>query len=198
MVPGAIHPFTLDPETGVVEWTIDGFDALQQQGLLHGRHELLDGRIHAVVRDERHDRVVAGIERHLVARFGRDRVRCAVPIVVSTANLPDADLVVLAPADDRMADGPWVVAKDVGVVVAVVDATLPRDRTLKAGVYASAGIPEYWLVDIVRATVTLHRVPRDGRYHRVGTVGAWEPFAPSESLEDPVSLGAMLAEPDIR
>lgn len=197
LVPGATHPFTLDPDTGTVSWTVDGFDALREQGLIFGRHELLEGRIHAVVRDVRHDRYARGIERSLVARFGRDRVRAVVPVLVSSGNLPEADLVVLAPADDRMPDAPWVRATDVGLAVAVADATVPRDRTVKAGIYAAAGIPEFWLVDVVRATVTLHRVPRDGRYHRVGTIGAWEPFAPSEALEDPVSLGAMVADPEI-
>ena len=196
LVPGATHPFTLDPETGTVSWTVDGFDALSEQGLLPGRHELLEGRIHAVVRDARHDRFALGIERSLVVRFGRDRVRSAVPVLVSTCNLPEADLVVLGPADDRMPDAPWVRACDVGLVVAVADATVPRDRTVKAGVYAAAGIPEYWLVDVVRATVTLHRVPRDGRYHRVGTVSSRESFAPSEALDDPISLSAMLAALD--
>lgn len=58
-------------------------------------------------------------------------------------------------------------AGDVALVVEVSDTTLATDR-LKARMYASAGIPEYWLVNLVDRYVEIHRAPAaDGSYaHR--------------------------------
>ncbi len=38
--------------------------------------------------------------------------------------------------------------RDLGLVVEVADATLERDRTLKQQIYARAGIPTYWIVNL--------------------------------------------------
>ena len=40
-------------------------------------------------------------------------------------------------------------AEDVGLVVEVADASLARDQSLKKAIYAQAGIPVYWLVNLI-------------------------------------------------
>ena len=40
-------------------------------------------------------------------------------------------------------------AEDVGLVVEVSDASLPRDQVFKKAIYAQAGIPVYWLINLV-------------------------------------------------
>jgi hypothetical protein len=42
---------------------------------------------------------------------------------------------------------------------------------VKPAVYASAGIPEYWVVDIERQRVLVHREPLSDRYRIRGEVG---------------------------
>jgi len=37
---------------------------------------------------------------------------------------------------------------DVLVIIEVADSSLEYDRDVKAPIYANAGIPEYWLVDL--------------------------------------------------
>lgn len=55
-------------------------------------------------------------------------------------------------------------ADEVILVIEVSDSSLMYDLNVKAPLYARAGIPEYWVVDLTDQRVLRHRVPRDGRY----------------------------------
>jgi Uma2 family endonuclease len=56
------------------------------------------------------------------------------------------------------------------LVVEVADATLATDRGVKMPLYARAGIPEAWLIDLQHALVLVHRDPAADGY-RVGDGG---------------------------
>jgi Uma2 family endonuclease len=53
---------------------------------------------------------------------------------------------------------------DILLVVEVSDSSLAKDRGLKAGLYAAAGIADYWIVNIPDRTVEIRRDPRGGAY----------------------------------
>ena len=44
-------------------------------------------------------------------------------------------------------------------MVEVADSSLPQDRLTKAHIYASAGVPEYWIVDLVHERLEVFRDP---------------------------------------
>jgi Uma2 family endonuclease len=48
---------------------------------------------------------------------------------------------------------------DVGLVIEVSDATLRRDRTLKQKLYARAGIPTYWILNLTDQRLEVHTQP---------------------------------------
>jgi hypothetical protein len=50
------------------------------------------------------------------------------------------------------------------LIVEVADSSLEHDRDTKGPLYAAAGVPEYWLIDVVGQAVEVYREPRDGRY----------------------------------
>lgn len=50
------------------------------------------------------------------------------------------------------------------LAIEVSDTSLMYDLNVKAPLYARAGIPEYWVVDLTARRVLRHREPRDGRY----------------------------------
>jgi Uma2 family endonuclease len=58
---------------------------------------------------------------------------------------------------------------DALLVVEVADSSLRKDRELKLPLYAQAGIPCYWLVDLKRLVVEVHTQPERRRYKRVVT-----------------------------
>ena len=56
------------------------------------------------------------------------------------------------------------VPADVRLLVEISDTTLAFDLGTKARLYARAGIPEYWVVDVVGERIVVHRSPGSGVY----------------------------------
>ena len=54
--------------------------------------------------------------------------------------------------------------EDVLLVIEVAESCLKADRHTKLGMYAEAGIPEYWIVDLNGRAVEVYREPLDGGY----------------------------------
>lgn len=79
------------------------------------------------------------------------------PITLSDSE-PEPDVMVVRGQRRDYADhhpGPG----DLALVVEVADTTLQRDRTLKKQLYARAGIPTYWLIDLVNGQMNLYTQP---------------------------------------
>jgi Uma2 family endonuclease len=56
------------------------------------------------------------------------------------------------------------------LVIEVADSSLKRDDEIKRPIYAAAGVPEYWIVDLVADAVIVHTEPEGGDYRRVERV----------------------------
>jgi Uma2 family endonuclease len=79
------------------------------------------------------------------------------PITLSTSE-PEPDAVVARGDRSRYRDhhpGP----PDLAMVIEVADATLECDRIFKKSLYAQAGIPVYWIVNLVERRVELYSDP---------------------------------------
>ncbi|WP_076344624.1 Uma2 family endonuclease [Paludisphaera borealis] len=53
---------------------------------------------------------------------------------------------------------------DVGLIVEIADSSLARDRGEKRDLYARAGVPAYWIVNLVARQVEAHALPVGGAY----------------------------------
>lgn len=82
-----------------------------------------------------------------------------------TTNAPEPDVVLLSRTIREITGRPG--PADLLLVAEVSGATLAFDLTVKAGLYARAGIAEYWVVDLEGRRVIVHRQPADGRYVEV-------------------------------
>jgi len=67
---------------------------------------------------------------------------------------------------------------DVLLLVEVADASLRYDRGTKRRLYAKAGVPEYWIVDLT-GTVEVYREPRDEAYASVRVAKGDDVVAPA-------------------
>ncbi len=72
---------------------------------------------------------------------------------------PEPDIAVYPPKDYRRE-----LPSEAWLIIEVADSSLKRDRNVKAALYASIGVPEYWIVDLVHGLVLVHRDPVDGAY----------------------------------
>jgi Uma2 family endonuclease len=52
---------------------------------------------------------------------------------------------------------------EIGLLVEVADTTLRRDRGAKCELYAAAGVPEYWIVNLVDRQVEVYADPQPAR-----------------------------------
>lgn len=83
---------------------------------------------------------------------------------------------------------------DVLLIIEVANSSLRFDRGEKADLYATAGIKDYWIVNIPQRLVEVHRKPRDGRYCEIDSVGsgAVQPLAFPDIELDAETLFARL------
>ena len=63
-------------------------------------------------------------------------------------------------------------------VVEAADSSLARARTVKAALYASHAVREYWIVNLNERCILVHRRPEQGGYQDVHVVEADEAAAP--------------------
>ncbi|MDP8922709.1 MAG: Uma2 family endonuclease [Chloroflexota bacterium] len=159
-------------------FTVDEYERLGQAGILgeDSRVELIEGEIIQMNPiGGPHASTVDRLTRLLVLGLGDLAiVRVQSPIRIRERNEPQPDLALLRPRADFYATGHPTPA-DVLLVVEVEDTTVEYDTRTKAPLYARAGIPELWVVDLPRACVVTHREPSDigyaaTRVHRRGEV----------------------------
>jgi len=162
-LPGDIHPFTLDPDSGVVRWTRDGFDVLARQGLLEGHaHELVDGRIVGLESDAALDWVLRRLARRLEVSHGVSALRLRCPLVLSAQSEPKPSLVVLR--ETVVPTGRSRIPAGVDALL-VVDIRSGADPVLgRLPVFAAGGVSEYWVVDVGCRTIARHRFPERSGY----------------------------------
>ena len=58
------------------------------------------------------------------------------------------------------------------LVVEVADTTLRGDSAVKRDLYARAGVPEYWVLNIKGRKLIVHRNPKQGKYTSVTSLTA--------------------------
>jgi Uma2 family endonuclease len=67
---------------------------------------------------------------------------------------------------------------DLDLVIEIADTSLAFDLTVKAALYARAGIAEYWVLDVPGRRLIVHRDPENGQYGSVTAYNEQESVAP--------------------
>jgi Uma2 family endonuclease len=140
-----------------------------EQGLLDSddKVELLDGLL--VVKEPQsalHAAVVVAGQRVLQRVFGpRYHVRIGSPVALDEMSEPEPDLAVVPgnPWDYKKAHP----SKPV-LMVEVALTSRAKDRLWKGGLYARAGLADYWVVNLVDEVLEVYRQPKRAPSHRYG------------------------------
>jgi hypothetical protein len=122
------------------------------------RVELLDGRmVLAAEEGPPHAGVNSRLTRLLVEGIPAEQgeVRVGSPLAISDLSSPEPDFAVVAPGP-RYGDAHPSTAS---LVVEVAHSSRRVDLGLKAVLYAAARIADYWVVDLVRGEIVVHREP---------------------------------------
>jgi Uma2 family endonuclease len=90
------------------------------------------------------------------------------PVTLSRSE-SEPDAAVVRGSPERYPDAPPR-PEDVGLVVEVANSTLHRDRTTKKRLYAEAGIPVFWIVNLLDRQVEVYRSGRRSRLPPAGVL----------------------------
>lgn len=156
--------------------------------LLEGdRIELLDGEIVEMTPiGPRHVSCVARLHRLLLQALSDGAFISSQGVVrLDRFSEPQPDVIVLRPRDDDYATG-HPAPEETLLVVEVADSSLRFDRGIKLPLYAAAGVPEVWIVDLEHDRVEIHRSPEDGAFTDSVTVTVgpvWLSEIPEVELE---------------
>jgi Uma2 family endonuclease len=151
------------------KFTVDEYYRMAEAGILTRgqRVALIEGEIVDMAPiGNRHAACVDRLTHDFVLGLGdRAIVRVQGPLRLHDYSEPEPDLIILRPRPDFYASqhpGPG----DTLLIIEVADTTERYDRQVKVPLYARAGIPEVWLVDLTAGTVTLYREPGPAGYAR--------------------------------
>ncbi len=84
-------------------------------------------------------------------------------LTLSEEQLPQPDIVI-ANFRAELLTKEVIKAADVVMLVEVSDSTYAYDRHKKYELYATYGIPEYWIVNLNQREVEVHRQPKNNQY----------------------------------
>jgi Uma2 family endonuclease len=149
-----------EPEAQIKRWKRVEYEQLVEKGVFMAgeRLELIDGLLLvAEPQSASHFTAVRLVAVALARAFGEGwDVRAQGPIALDDTSEPEPDVAVVhgGPRDYAEAH-----PADPVLVVEVARPSLAFDREHKASLYARAGRPEYWIVNLVDRMLEVHREP---------------------------------------
>lgn len=158
-------------------FTLDDVLKMQDAGILDpdARVELIDGGLIEMAPEGLpHARAKMQLNFWLVAHAGR-QVSWVVDTTLrlSATSAPDPDLYLFSSETPLEA----VDGESVALVIEIADASLRKDLSAKAELYAAHGVRDYWVVDLAGAAIVVHRDPIGDSYQTVSRVAADEYLA---------------------
>jgi len=183
-----------------LRWTNDDVRRMSDRGEFRGKKILLiDGFIlDMAIPGPLHDMCVQLLKQLLMIAFGAAftvREEKGLQTALDTNPVPDIAVVIGGIRDYQIHPTP----ADCKLVVEVADTSRHFDLGTKSHLYASAGIREYWVLDIENRKLHVHRDPfadeASPRGHRYGTLlvlGDVESIAPLAAADKLLAIADML------
>lgn len=166
-----------------VRFSVDEYDRMVSQGVFDDRRdcrmELIQGEIRETTPpNPPHEDVVDLLSRWSFENVPNDEVRVRIQ---NSIGIPELDSV-------PMPDVVWVREQsyrtgrpqptDVLLLIEVSETTLRFDRGGKAELYASAGIADYWVVNLSDECIEVFRNPHNGEYREKQTFEMGQVISP--------------------
>jgi Uma2 family endonuclease len=140
-------------------WTCDEFHRLGDRGLFEGKPTILiDGHLLEMQpATAAHDTALSLLTEELRKIFSTGFVvRGQMSLVLGESTDPVPDLTIVVGSARSLIQKPTTAV----LVVEVSDSSLDYDTTEKASLYASAGIADYWVIDLLNRQLIVFRDPQ--------------------------------------
>ncbi|MEA5421176.1 Uma2 family endonuclease [Spirulina sp. CCNP1310] len=149
-----------------LKWSLDDYHQMIKAGLFVDRPvELLAGEIVPMPPEGEPHAYFSRTAGAYLARILGDRalVSPAKPITLPNDSEPEPDIAIVAPLGrEYLKHHPY--PENIFWVIEYANSSLEKDSTLKYHLYAEAGIPEYWLVNLQTGELIIHRQPKGEEY----------------------------------
>lgn len=186
------------PAIQTKRWTREEYDRLAEAGILtpDERVELLGGEILLMTpQNSAHSVAIGLVEEALRRAFGPDHwIRIQLPLVIDPDSEPEPDVaVVVGTPRDYLKAHPTTAL----LVIEIADTTVEKDRDRKRPLYAQAGIPEYWIVNLEERCLEVYRDPipatdRPAQYRQSMRLGPTDTISPLAKLAAVVAVADLL------
>jgi Uma2 family endonuclease len=173
-------------------YTADAYFELVERGVLapEDRVELLNGLVVSMSpQSPAHATTICLLQDVLVHRLlAGMHVRVQMDLVLNDSYVPEPDIAVVAgePGDYALSHPTAAL-----LIVEVADSSLAQDRITKTALYAAAGIPEYWVVNLRTRQVDVRRDPTSAGYRAMSTLGVSETIT-SPLLDAPIAIAEIV------
>lgn len=175
-------------------FTADEFERMVEAGIFGAdeRLELIQGEIVEMAPiGHRHSACVANLTKRLVIGVGdRALVWIQGPARLAVDSVPEPALALLHPRS-YFTGSPT--PGDILLVVEVAETSLRYDRTRKLRLYASAGVPEYWVVSVADGWIEVYRAPEGDGYRERSRAERGESVAPLAFPEVVIAVADVFA-----
>lgn len=161
------------------EWSLERYHDAIAAGILteYDAVELIHGQlVKKMPVSEDHASVVELFVEFFVNRFGfKYRYRSENPVPILPSSEPEPDFVVARKKEGKQKHP---TPEEIYLIIEVAHSTLNYDRKVKGPIYANAGIPEYWIINLKARKIEVHLSPatEDGVFDSVMSYGEHEVF----------------------
>lgn len=156
-----------DMVTATVEahhWTREEYERAVEAGAFEGwKVELVEGiLVDMTPQGTPHSSAVRKLLRELLKIVpGGLEIQPQMPLAVSDDSLPEPDIAVVP---EEPGDYAGFNPTEAVLVAEVSQTSLSYDRKVKSRIYAAAGIPEYWILNLASRELEVYREPLGERY----------------------------------
>jgi len=156
----------IQPLAGFRKFTVEQYHKMIRTGVLFEGEEieLLEGYlVNKMPQNPAHSSGVSRIASRLPRRLPEGWfLRSQLPVSL-TESEPEPDAAIVR-GNDTSYDLRHPGVSDFGIAIEVSDSTLPFDRRDKLRIYATAGIPVYWIVNLVENQIEVYADPQSATY----------------------------------
>lgn len=148
------------------KWSLDDYHQMIESGLLAERSlELINGEIIEMSPEGvSHSFYCRGTAKYLRLLLGnRAEVSEAHPITLPNDSEPEPDIAIVR-TPDTLYQTRHPFPEDIFWLIEIANSTLAKDLGVKRELYAQAGIPEYWVMNLQTSELVIFRDLIDNKY----------------------------------
>ena len=149
-------------------FTVEEYHKLAEVGILKpsDRVELINGEIITMspIKSNHAGTVASLVEFLIINLYKKASILSQSPVAISNKSEPEPDIIVAKYKSDTYRSG-HPTSNDTYLIIEVSESTLVYDQSTKAEMYANAGIPEYWIINLIDRQIEIYRQPKNGEYH---------------------------------